>query len=109
MFPRRDLKITFYRSSGPGGQRKNKVETAVRITHLPTGIIASATESRSQAQNRALALERLAVKLKKLSQKKKPRIKTSAPAAIKAERLDGKKRLSHQKVLRKKVATEQME
>jgi protein subunit release factor B len=109
MFSRRDLKITFYRSSGPGGQRKNKVETAVRITHIPTGIIASATEFRSQAQNRALALERLAAKLKKLSQKKKPRIKTSTPAAVKAERLHGKKRISRQKNLRKKVITEQME
>jgi protein subunit release factor B len=109
MFSRRDLKITFYRSSGPGGQRKNKVETAVRITHIPTGIIASATEFRSQAQNRALALKRLAAKLKKLSQKKKPRIKTSTPAAVKAERLHGKKRISRQKNLRKKVITEQME
>ena len=63
MFSRRDLKITFYRSSGPGGQRKNKVETAVRISHIPTGITASATEFRSQAQNRALALERLAPRL----------------------------------------------
>jgi protein subunit release factor B len=109
MFPRRDLKITFYRSSGPGGQRKNKVETAVRITHLPTGIIASATEFRSQAQNRALALERLAAKLKKLSQRKRPRIKTSTPVAVKAERLHGKKRISQQKELRKKVAVDKME
>jgi len=109
VFSRRDLKITFYRSSGPGGQRKNKVETAVRITHIPTGIIASATESRSQAQNRARALERLAAKLKKLSHRKKPRIKTSTPVAVKAERLHGKKRLSRQKVLRKKVAAEKME
>ena len=109
MFARRDLKITFYRSSGPGGQRKNKVETAVRITHIPTGITASATEFRSQAQNRALALERLAAKLKKISQRKKPRIKTATPAAVQAKRLDGKKRISRQKVLRNKVATEQME
>lgn len=109
MFSRRDLKITFYRSSGPGGQRKNKVETAVRITHIPTGIIASATEFRSQVQNRALALERLAAKLKKLSQKKKPRIKTSTPAAVKTVRLQGKKRIARQKELRKKVAAEQME
>ena len=109
MFSRRDLKITFYRSSGPGGQRKNKVETAVRITHIPTGIIASATEFRSQVQNRALALERLAAKLKKLSQKKKPRIKTSTPVAVKAERLNSKKKLSRQKVLRKKIASELME
>jgi protein subunit release factor B len=109
MFARRDLKITFYRSSGPGGQRKNRVETAVRISHIPTGITASATEFRSQAQNRALALERLAAKLKKLSQRKKPRIKTATPAAVQAKRLDGKKRISRQKVLRKKVATEQLE
>ena len=109
MIPKRDLKFHFYRSSGPGGQRKNKVETAVRVTHLPTGITASATESRSQAQNRALALERLQEKLRKRSLRKKPRIKTAAPAAAAERRLLGKKLTARKKQVRKTITRDERE
>ncbi|KAJ9559956.1 hypothetical protein OSB04_005116, partial [Centaurea solstitialis] len=51
-----------YKSSGPGGQHRNKRETAVRIKHLPTGIIAQASEDRSQHKNRASALARLRIR-----------------------------------------------
>jgi ribosome-associated protein len=68
--------VETYRSSGPGGQRKNKTETAIRLTHLPTGITVVATEHRSQAQNRKLAFERLKERLLKLNQPKKRRIPT---------------------------------
>ena len=55
--------ITFGRRSGPGGQHRNKVETAVEIRHTPSGIVASASERRSQSQNRHAALKRLRLKL----------------------------------------------
>ncbi|KAH9287529.1 hypothetical protein KI387_031646, partial [Taxus chinensis] len=48
-----------FKSSGPGGQHRNKRESAVRLKHLPTGIVAQAVEDRSQHKNRAAALERL--------------------------------------------------
>ena len=61
-----ELKIDYYRASGPGGQYVNKRETAVRITHLPTGIIASCQSERLQGMNREKALKILMAKLQQL-------------------------------------------
>src|ERR1700691_6197200 len=51
--------VDTYRASGPGGQKRNKTSSAVRIRHLPSGLIVIAEESRSQHENRARALKRL--------------------------------------------------
>lgn len=61
--PEKDLKVEFFRSGGPGGQNVNKVETAVRLVHIPTGLVASSQVERSQAQNRERALRLLKSKL----------------------------------------------
>ena len=63
--------MNFSRSGGKGGQNVNKVETAVRITHIPSGIVVSCRSERSQHQNRAIGLEMLKSKLYVLERAKK--------------------------------------
>ena len=69
-----DLEISFFRSSGPGGQNVNKVETAVRIRHKPTGLVVSSQVERSQSANKEKALTILMAKLfeqKKIEEQQK--------------------------------------
>ena len=82
--------VSTYRAAGPGGQNRNKVESAVRIRHRPTGIAAIAEESRSQAENRRRALRRLRKAL--ALQVRRPVAEDTVPQEVRAC-IDGNGRL----------------
>ncbi len=69
--PEKDLKIDTFRSGGAGGQNVNKVETAIRITHLPTGLVVQCQNERSQLKNKMGAMKVMRARLFELEQKKK--------------------------------------
>ncbi|NIP49128.1 MAG: peptide chain release factor-like protein [Gammaproteobacteria bacterium] len=98
-----DLRIDYFRGSGPGGQHRNTSETGVRITHLPTGVVATATESRSRHMNLKKAMSRLEEKIAARQKKRRPRIKTRPGKAAVARRLELKRKQSEKKRGRKKV------
>jgi len=92
---------TFFRATGPGGQHRNKTESAVRLVHRPTGVAVTATERRSQARNRDVAVARLRARLALLARRPKPRRATRPTAASKERRISEKKRRGERKADRR--------
>lgn len=95
-----ECEVTVFRASGKGGQHVNKTDSAVRIKHLPTGIVVTSQKERSQYQNKMDCLKKLRHRVKELNYRKPKRIPTKISASVKAERRTQKIRRSQKKQLR---------
>ena len=95
-----ECRVDTFRSGGKGGQHQNKVESGVRLTHRPTGLVVTSRKHRSQHRNREDALERLSRKLEAMNRPDRPRVPTRMPQREKRKRLEEKKRRSRVKRLR---------
>lgn len=98
-----ECEIDFFIASGPGGQHRNTTESGVRITHKPTELSVTATERRSQHQNRGEALERLKSGLRQLTFVPKQRKATKPTKGSKRRRLDAKKKQGEKKANRRYI------
>ena len=97
----RQCEESFFVASGPGGQHRNTTESGVRLTHAPTELSVTATERRSQAQNRGAALERLRAALVLLSKEPKKRRPTKRTRGSQERRLQAKKQHAQKKADRR--------
>ncbi len=98
----REIEIDTYRASGPGGQHVNKTNSAIRFTHLPSGVVVIAQDSPSQFRNKEIAFERLIERLKKLNHVPKPRRATKPTRASQERRIEAKKTRATVKSVRSK-------
>jgi len=103
----RECEIDTFRASGPGGQHVNKTESAVRLKHLPSGVVVTSRQERSQHQNKALCLRKLRAKVAQLNHRPAKRVLTRVPRNAKKRTLEAKARRSRIKQLRSKPATDE--
>ena len=87
----REVVVEVFRASGPGGQHVNKTESALRLTHPPSGVVVMSQDSRSQHRNRETAFERLVERLHRLNHVPKPRVPTRPSRAARQKRITDKK------------------
>lgn len=98
----RECEVETFRAGGPGGQHVNKVETGVRLRHLPSGVVVTCREERSQHRNKTNCLRRLREEVARLNYRPPKRVPTRRTRAAKERTLDEKSRRSQVKRLRSK-------
>lgn len=98
----KECNVDTFRAGGKGGQHLNKTESAVRMTHLPTGTVVSCQDERSQYQNKRKCLLQLREKLIALNYRPPKRIPTRKPRSAKEKILETKRKQSQKKQLRQK-------
>ena len=103
----RECEVETFRASGPGGQHVNKTESAVRLRHLPSGIVVTSRQERSQHRNKALCLQRLRKKVEKLNYRPPQRQVTRIPRSARNRTLEEKARRSNIKRLRSKPSPDE--
>src|SRR6476646_2987184 len=97
-----ECEVETFRSSGKGGQHVNKTESAVRLRHLPTGLVVSCQEDRSQYVNKQISLKKLREKVAKLNERPAERKATKVPRSAKRAGKKAKSRHSTKKQQRNK-------
>ena len=93
--------VETFRSSGPGGQNVNRRETAVRLRHLPSGVVVTCQEERYQLRNRQIALAKLRAQLEELVKPVRKRIPTKVPRSVRRRTLLTKRKRGRTKDSRK--------
>jgi ribosome-associated protein len=103
----RECEMETFRSSGPGGQHVNKTESAVRLKHLPTGVVVTSREERSQHRNKALCLQKLRERVEQLNHRPARRVPTKVPRSARNRTLEEKARRARLKRLRSKPGSDE--
>lgn len=103
----RECEVETFRSSGPGGQHVNKTESAVRLRHLPSGVVVTSRQERSQHRNKARCLQQLRRKIAQLNYRPAKRVPTRMSRSAKNRTLEEKARRSQIKRLRSKPSTDE--
>src|ERR1044071_466662 len=103
----RECELETFRSSGPGGQHVNKTESAVRLRHLPSGVVVASRQERSQYRNKALCLQQLRRKIAQLNFRPAKRVPTRISRSAKNRTLEEKARRSQIKRLRSKPSPDE--